>query len=190
MTNATGISSKRRQLTCFICDQPMWSGRSSRPQGEAAHRSCRTSLYTVDCKFCGVEFRSARRSGSAVRTRCCSKSCARRLEIKEGRHLLQDGVQVGRNPSKRRASNSRATYKRRAILRGVESDPYSIDLIAERGEGICHLCEEPVDMSIYWPNPGSPSADHVVPLSRGGHDTLENVKLSHLACNLSKGNRA
>ena len=44
-------------------------------------------------------------------------------------------------------------------------------------------------MRLHWPDRRSPSVDHVVPLSRGGDDTLANVKLSHLTCNLSKGNR-
>jgi 5-methylcytosine-specific restriction endonuclease McrA len=31
--------------------------------------------------------------------------------------------------------------------------------------------------------------DHVIPISKGGTDTLDNVRPSHAKCNLSKGNK-
>ena len=45
--------------------------------------------------------------------------------------------------------------------------------------GRCHWCEEPIE--------GAPHADHVVPLSRGGAGTIDNVVVSCASCNLSKG---
>lgn len=53
----------------------------------------------------------------------------------------------------------------------------------------CHLCSEPVDRRILWPDPRSASADHVVPKSLGGSDDLDNLKLAHLVCNVKRGNR-
>jgi 5-methylcytosine-specific restriction endonuclease McrA len=34
-----------------------------------------------------------------------------------------------------------------------------------------------------------PSHDHVVPLTKGGSNTPDNVRLAHRGCNSSKGNR-
>jgi 5-methylcytosine-specific restriction endonuclease McrA len=31
--------------------------------------------------------------------------------------------------------------------------------------------------------------DHLIPISKGGSDTLENVRPTHALCNLKKGNR-
>lgn len=31
--------------------------------------------------------------------------------------------------------------------------------------------------------------DHVIPLTKGGNHELANVRLAHLRCNVSKGNR-
>lgn len=70
--------------------------------------------------------------------------------------------------------------------------PYEVfeDLeIFKRDQWICGLCAEPVDKTLRWPDPFSPSLDHILPLSRGGHHTRENCQLSHLRCNLRKNNR-
>ena len=45
-----------------------------------------------------------------------------------------------------------------------------------------------VDKDLMWPDPMSASLDHIVPLSRGGTHTLDNVQLAHLACNERKHN--
>lgn len=43
----------------------------------------------------------------------------------------------------------------------------------------CHLCNER----------GATSADHLIPRSRGGADTVENLRPVHVACNQRRGNR-
>lgn len=53
----------------------------------------------------------------------------------------------------------------------------------------CRLCMQPIDPEIAWPNPMSPSVDHVIPLSRGGAHAMHNVQSAHLGCNSSKGDR-
>ena len=35
-----------------------------------------------------------------------------------------------------------------------------------------------------------PSVDHIVPISKGGDNVLENIQLAHLRCNVIKSNRA
>lgn len=52
--------------------------------------------------------------------------------------------------------------------------------------GLCHLCGEPVEMG----DPTSPkyaTIDHVVPLSKGGRDHMDNLALAHQRCNRKKG---
>jgi 5-methylcytosine-specific restriction endonuclease McrA len=53
-------------------------------------------------------------------------------------------------------------------------------VLAEYGR-ICWLCHQPID--------GLPSADHVIPRSRGGSDDIENLRPAHLLCNKRRGNR-
>jgi hypothetical protein len=44
----------------------------------------------------------------------------------------------------------------------------------------CHLCLEP----------GSNSADHLVPRSKGGTDAIENLRPAHRRCNYQRGDRS
>ena len=61
--------------------------------------------------------------------------------------------------------------------------------VFERDDWLCGLCGEPVDKDLAWPDPMSASLDHIIPLSRGGAHTLDNVQLAHLACNIRKNNQ-
>lgn len=49
------------------------------------------------------------------------------------------------------------------------------------GEPVCGICGQPIDKTLKWPDPMSPSADHVVPHSKGGSDFQ--LMPAHLGCN-------
>lgn len=61
--------------------------------------------------------------------------------------------------------------------------------ISVRDEWKCHLCGELVDDSLPRLAKMGASLDHVIPLSKGGTDHPENLKLAHFICNVRKGNR-
>ena len=55
----------------------------------------------------------------------------------------------------------------------------------------CYICEEPIDYKANRVNgrPGWQNGlqlEHVIPISAGGANTIENVKPSHGFCNISK----
>ena len=58
----------------------------------------------------------------------------------------------------------------------------------------CFECGQPIDYRApakidgAW-NPEAFEADHIVPLSRGGLDAVENMHALHARCNRAKGNR-
>lgn len=84
----------------------------------------------------------------------------------------------------------RANYqKRRALKRLLPAENVIAREVFERDGWMCGICLAPVDESLVWPDPFSPSLDHVVPLARGGHHTYQNTQLAHLRCNVSKGDR-
>lgn len=47
--------------------------------------------------------------------------------------------------------------------------------------GLCARCALPLLPTERW------HIDHYLPLSRGGQDTLTNLRLMHASCNLAKG---
>lgn len=53
----------------------------------------------------------------------------------------------------------------------------------------CHWCHEPIDYQAHHHNPRAFQIDHVVPLDRGGPDTLDNLVPAHRACNRAKSNK-
>ena len=62
--------------------------------------------------------------------------------------------------------------------------------ICERDGWICQICKEPVERTAHHPNPLAPSLDHIIPVSKGGSSNPSNLQLTHLRCNLKRGNRA
>lgn len=81
-----------------------------------------------------------------------------------------------RNPAKVRELRMR--YNARKVAATVESVDYN--LIWQRDGGICHICGGLVA-------PNDIHFDHVIPLSKGGPHTHDNIKVSHSLCNTRKG---
>jgi len=60
------------------------------------------------------------------------------------------------------------------------------DEIVERDLGVCHICGEGVDLSLPRTSRMGATLDHVVPIARGGLDSVDNVRLAHWICNIRK----
>ena len=55
---------------------------------------------------------------------------------------------------------------------------------------ICGICGKEVDFRISYPHPLSPSIDHIIPISKGGHPSdMANLQLAHRACNRQKADK-
>lgn len=83
--------------------------------------------------------------------------------------------------------------KRRAKLKRVKHEPYTLKQIYRRDNGICYLCGGECDFNdykytgdIFVAGNTYPSVDHIVALANGGTDTLDNIKLAHRRCNSKK----
>ena len=95
------------------------------------------------------------------------------------------------------ATTSRRNFIKRIRMEEPEADlDITLHRLFERDEGICWLCGErcdyqdfTVDGNTFIAGNRYPSIDHVMPLSKGGRHTWDNVKLAHRICNTKKGNR-
>lgn len=88
----------------------------------------------------------------------------------------------------------RSTLRRRAKKYSNGYEIYTTHQVLEMYGSICHLCLEPIDLkisrkigSLGWEK--SLQVDHVVPISKGGPDTLANVRPAHARCNMIRKNK-
>ena len=88
--------------------------------------------------------------------------------------------------------------KKKRIRKYIDdkTDNISLWAVYEKYHGLCYLCGERCDPEDYeWKNGHKnvhgnyPSREHVIPISKGGSHTWENVRLAHIKCNSSKGAR-
>lgn len=125
---------------------------------------------------CGIVFRPSR----AIDT-CCSELHGK---AQYNRMSRADGRQSNPPWDDRR----RANWKRRyALTRGAEdAETFDYLEVFERDDWVCGICDQAVDSDRSWPDPMSPSLDHIIPVARGGSHTRENGQLAHLRCNTRK----
>ncbi len=87
--------------------------------------------------------------------------------------------------------------KRRAKLREVKRDKdITLRKLYERDNGICYLCGRVCEWSdseyidgAFVVGGSYPTVEHIKPISFGGTDTWDNIKLACHYCNSKKGNR-
>lgn len=71
----------------------------------------------------------------------------------------------------------------RAKQNGLEYDAsVTLAKVFKSYRGLCGICG-------HWVQPRYASMDHIIPMIRGGTHTFDNIQLTHLRCNLQKGDR-
>lgn len=152
------------------------------------------------CRWCRKEFISAINDRGSLRDRkhakCCSPECGARYAVRvrmySGRCRQCNALCETLVCSDCRNKNQRAAlHRNRMLRRGAKTaegyDPFEI---AIRDGWICHLCNGSVAPHLRGTKGGdAPTIDHLIPISKGGLDTIDNVKLAHWSCNSRKGNR-
>ena len=100
---------------------------------------------------------------------------------------LRERIYKKNNPHIKRESERRRRAKK--FENGFE--PYKETQVLEIYGKDCHICLRPIDLSA----PRQPGLhgweiglhiDHVIPLSKGGPDTIDNVRPAHGSCNVKK----
>lgn len=175
------------------------SKRNSYAKRRAEGMPAKKSGKTHPCTSCGARMDKKNTSAQSPKCRKCRKAERIRPCVECGREFEapvhnrdQARCEKHRQPNAKRWPTARdrisaKTHARRAKLRGIESEPYSLNLVAERDGNACGICGQEVDVTLSGLHREGPNIDHRLPLARGGDDTFSNVQLAHRRCNLSKG---
>lgn len=97
---------------------------------------------------------------------------------RQWRHTPAGRESINRRSRDRRAAKALATIE--SFTEGDVLSTYGTD---------CHICNQPIDLSLPRTHSLGLHLDHVIPLARGGEHSLSNVKPAHARCNLSKGSK-
>jgi 5-methylcytosine-specific restriction endonuclease McrA len=83
----------------------------------------------------------------------------------------------------------RSTRKHKALKNGLVHENWTDKQLLETYGQDCYICNKPIDLTLPRHGQGSEYAlwpDHVIPMSRGGEDTIRNVRPCHRKCNQDK----
>lgn len=175
--DCTGTQSVKNRK-CVVCGQPFLTIHNAKTCGniecKKAAKKLRSQNWakpkpkliqyeTRECKECGELFSVNSRMSNAY----CSKDCRRKAE-------------------------NRKNDKR--IPKAQRVDNISLKRLYKRDNGICYICGGKCDWNSQAiskngnPYPGDlyPVIEHVIPISKGGLDAWDNVRLAHWKCNLDK----
>ena len=101
---------------------------------------------------------------------------------------------ASKNKEKVKSYSRRMASKRKALRQSNGHSPYTDKQIFDLYGTDCHICSNPIDFNAprqAYIGDGwelGLQFDHLIPLSKGGSDTLENIRPSHAICNMKKRN--
>lgn len=84
------------------------------------------------------------------------------------------------NPEKARAYSHKAHLNRRAKKRAAFIESVDPEVVFKRDKGKCGICKKRVDPNSRW------DVDHIIPISKGGAHSYDNVQVAHGRCNRIK----
>lgn len=187
----------------------------SRKHSESYRQSLKPKVSKINkiCVWCGNDFVTNRQQGRFCQAICRAKyyrsekleatkikqaANPRRLDYdcdRCGQLVISDKrVTRGTNGRycrvcslvKRRESYRIKTARRQGV---AKPSRLSADFLINRDGNLCRLCNTEIDLTLPRNDRFGATIDHVVPLSKGGSDDVENMQLAHWICNIRKGNR-
>lgn len=159
---------------------------------EAIQRKTRQVQYAAARELC-LAVRGVDVSGKPIRRGALPPLCACHHEPmlnngeggwrcgveRRAAERAREALRKEQDYEKWREKGRRKERRRRAHKRGAVSEPYTREALLQRDGGRCRYCGEAVSST--W------QVAHLVALSRGGHDTWDNVAVSCAACNRADG---
>ena len=149
-----------------------------------------TPKQSVRQTLCSAACRGARHSVDSKTRTCGVDGCDLPMRARDmcAKHYRRWARQTGREKAEAWSPQRYERWKRRQDqIRATKVQPIRNIDIFERDGWTCALCHQPIDPDLMWPDPACATLDHIVPLSKGGQHTLDNVQAAHARCNISKG---
>lgn len=165
-----------------------------------------------DCEWCGKEFLT-----SSKTTRTCSAECSNWIKPTTAKvcHLRVIEEKAPSSPRQARFVSFKCTWcgewcvgdrsafwnlqneptcssrclkkKSKAKSKGFQVPDSVRNAIYERDSWVCQICGDPTSRTYDHNDPKSPTLDHIIPRSKGGSDSVDNLRLAHALCNSLRG---
>ena len=127
-------------------------------------------LYGIRCECCGELFVPKHHNKKYCSERCARKASNKRKDILRDKRLKENGE----------IDNS-----------------ITLEKLYKRDNGVCKICGGKCNYDDYRRDENGtfiagsdyPSIDHIIPISKGGQHTWDNVQLAHMICNSIKNNK-
>jgi len=196
-------TAKRKYLYCSRgCAYKHFKEWAKVGLGEAKPKHCPIHFY--NCLICGKLFTSHYKKKKPI----CSDQCLHAYDrwyfheyaIKRHEHITHKRLCkycnkefIPQYGSKKRAFCSSKCLKRwgskqSKIKRGSFNSKRKLMRIYFRDNGICGICHKRISLKNIYPHDLCPSIDHILPVSLGGNHKDDNLRVTHLRCNVSRGN--
>jgi 5-methylcytosine-specific restriction endonuclease McrA len=181
---------------------------------EARARTLRArNARNLNCDYCSKQF-----IGNKQQARFCSKDCRAAQNLieskakyqKKRQELYPGGIRTTpcgwcKEPRTWKVGESviqafhpdctldaqRARYRIKTVKRQKVVNPsrLSADRVLQTYGADCSICGQTINLDIPRTSKMGLTVDHLVPLSRGGSDDIENLRPAHWICNIKKSNK-
>lgn len=158
---------KGRKLYCECCAENEKLAKEKHKSSQKEVKRLRRPIKKIkmetlkECAVCGSFYFGSRR-------KYCSDECSRKVL--------------------NRYSTDRKEIKRKKA-RTKHSSEITVQSLYNRDNGICWICGGKCDINADGNSNEYPSVDHILPVSLGGTDEWNNVRLAHRICNSLRGNK-
>lgn len=149
------------------------------------------------CKFKAIEFEKQKKQEEKEKLLNARKELNElERELKELEKRYKRIVSAYNTRQNKKAERKRRELRREKRIKtnGKMDSGISIQRVYARDNGVCYLCGKRCDFSdhkitkegYFIVGNNYPSIEHVIPLSKGGTHTWDNVRLAHMICNSLK----
>jgi len=162
----TGCARRTRSQSCPYCETHYYRLRRT---GSLARRTPDRATHCVQCgKYRGET------EGRYCSPRCNTRALRGIVEAERVRACPVCGTTIESSAREDKVFCSVICREHCAGSR------VNLDVLGARDNWKCHICGRKVKRK-------NASADHIIPVSRGGRTSMENLALAHLSCNARRG---